>query len=178
MARVAPGMQKANRQRFNLFHLNQLPCGGHQRGFIQRQQNLALHIQPFRHFQAQMARHQRGRCFQEQIVQIVADFAPDLDGIAKPIGGEQAHLAAGAFNDGIRHQRRAMHNAVQITRLQAGFFQKPRNAGDNRFRWIIRRGQPLASRHQIPRGIVQDKIREGAANINTNARCRLHGFAP
>ena len=68
MAWVAPGMQKAYRQRFNLFNLHQLARGGDQRGLIQGQQHCALHIQAFGHFQAQMARHQRGRCFQEKIV--------------------------------------------------------------------------------------------------------------
>ena len=71
-----------------------------------------------------------------------------------------------------------MHNTMQIGGLQAGFFQQPRNAGDNRFRWIIRRRQPLAGRHQIARGIMQDEIGEGATDINADAGCRVHGLAP
>ena len=71
-----------------------------------------------------------------------------------------------------------MHNTVQIAGLQAGFLQQPRNAGDNRFRWIIRRREPLAGRHQIARWIMQYEIGEGTTNINADACCRVHGLAP
>ena len=71
-----------------------------------------------------------------------------------------------------------MHNTMQIGGLQAGFFQQARNAGDNRFRWIIWCGQPLAGGHQIARRIMQYEIGEGATDINADTSCCVHGLAP
>ena len=71
-----------------------------------------------------------------------------------------------------------MHNTVQISGLEAGFVQQACNAGDNRFRWITRRRQSLAGRHQIARWIMQNEIREGAADINADTCCGTHGLAP
>jgi hypothetical protein len=138
-----------------------------------------MHIKASGHFEAQVPRHQRRRRFQEQVVQVVAGFLADLDGIAKALGGQQADLAAGALDDGVGDQRRAVHHRMQRDGGQSGLLQQPRDARGDRFGGIVGRGEALAGRDQVAGGVVQHEVGERAADIDADAgRRRAHGVAP
>ena len=177
VARVAPGVHEADGDRLNTL--------GHQgrglardRGLVQRLQFRAVDVEPPRHFEAQLARHQRGRGFEKKVVEIVARLLADLDGIAEALGGQQADLAAGALDDGVGHERRAMHHGMQRGRRQARFLEQAGDAGDDRLGRVVGRGQALAGGDQVARGIVQDEVGEGAADVDTDAGRVRHFFTP
>ena len=82
---------------------------------------------------------------------------------------------AGAFDDGVGDQRRAVHNAVQLAGVHLRFLQQAGDAGDDRRAGILRRGQQLAGVHKVAARIVQHQIGEGAADINADA-CGTRGL--
>ena len=55
------------------------------RGLVERQQHVAFVVQPFRHRQAQMARHQRFRQHDVQVVLVVAALVAHRDHVAEAL---------------------------------------------------------------------------------------------
>ena len=52
--------------------------------FVERREHAAIGGHPLRHIEAQVARHQRFRQIEIQIIKFVAMLAADLHGVAKP----------------------------------------------------------------------------------------------
>ena len=116
-----------------------------------------------------MARHKRFRHAHEQIIGIVAEFRANLQNIAKALGGDQARGHAAPFDQRIRDQRGAVDDMAHILCLRAGARQQITHAFKHRFFRRMGRGEHLAIENPPITGIEHHQIREGAANINTNA---------
>ena len=86
----AIGVHEGDGERLAAFVLDQLACRSGDCVLVERQQDFAVGTDAFGDFQAAVARHQRGRRVEEQVVEIVASLAADLDAVAESIGGEQA----------------------------------------------------------------------------------------
>ncbi len=151
--------------------LNQLSRRGRHRAFIQAEQDLAVGVNPFGNLQAATTWNEGRRHFQEQIVEIVACFAADLDRIAKALGCEQADGGPRAFDDRIGDQRRSVHQTVQVGRFQLRLPQDTGDPGDDRSAGVVRRREQLSRVDEIAGRIVQHQIGEGPTNIDTDA-CR------
>jgi hypothetical protein len=135
---------------------------------------LAVDIEPFGDLEAPAARHQGGRRFEEEIVEVVTDLLSHLDDVAEALGRDQADGGAGAFDHRIGHQCGAVHDAVQVRCGETGLTQQPPRAVDDRLARIVRRRQELAGVNEIAPGIVQHEIGECASDIDPEARRRPH----
>jgi len=149
-----------------LFH--QLTRGARDSVFIQLQQHLVIGANALRHFEAAVSRHQGWWRTEEQVVEIITRLTPDLDAVAKSIGGQQADGSAGTFDDGVGHQRGAMDHTMKIGRLHIDLAQQPRETGDDGGTGIVGCGRQLAGVHQVAPRIMQHKVGEGAIDINTD----------
>src|SRR5262249_57949469 len=63
-------------------------CRAIDRGLVERQQHLAREVHPLAHLAPAIARRQRGRRLQEQVVEIVARLAPDLQDRKRVVHGK------------------------------------------------------------------------------------------
>jgi hypothetical protein len=62
-----------------------------------------------------------------------------------------------------------VNDAVNLGDIKAFLFQKTRNAVQNGFAGIVGRRQQLAGVDDLMRGIMQNEIGEGAADIDADA---------
>ena len=75
-------MQEADGDRLGTFRAQAQRCGTHFRR-IERGQNVAVAVEPFGHFKAVAARHQRFGELQEQVVDVVALLGAHLQDVAE-----------------------------------------------------------------------------------------------
>jgi hypothetical protein len=94
--------------------------------------------------------------------------APDLQQVAKPPRGDQRHPAAAALQKRVGRNRSAMGQAAyggEVDVVLAGQFAQ---AGHNGLGRVVRRRRPLSDPHSAAAVLVGVKIREGAADIDTD----------
>ena len=86
---------------------------------IQLAWRAAIGQRALRDIKAQMARHQRTRLLEHQIVEIVAILAPDLNGIAKALVVNSAVARALALDHRVCHQCGAVHQMQHLAGADA-----------------------------------------------------------
>ena len=119
MRGIAVGVQEADGDRLDALRA-QAQRGGAHFGGIQRGQNVAVAVQPFGHFQAVAAGHQRFGELQEQVVDVVALLGAHLQDVAEAARGDQAEPGAGALDQRVGDQRGAVHRVADVGEGQAG----------------------------------------------------------
>jgi hypothetical protein len=169
MRGIPVGVHERDRDRLDAVALDHLARNRGNRLLVEGHEKLALEIHPLADLAPPVARHQgRGR-FEEQVVEVVAGLAADLDHVAKSLGGDQADGRAGALDHRVGHQRGAVHDAVQLGSRNIRLAQDARDAGDDCLARIVRRREQLAGMDEIAARIVQHEIGEGAADIDADA---------
>ena len=129
----------------------------------------AVGVDPFVDFEAQVARHQRCRHLEEQVIQLVAVLAGDLVRVAEASGGQESRARALAFDDGVGHQGGAVDDVLDLIGRCAGLLQRiPEHVGD-RLRRVAGRGQNFAHGERAAAVIDQDQIGEGAADVDADS---------
>ena len=165
-------MHEGDGQRFDLFFFHQTPHRVSNRDFRQRQHHVTIDADPLGYFQPSAARHQRRAGFQEQVVQVVARLAADLDAVAESFCRQQPNRRALAFDDGVGHQRRAMHHAVHVAGTDLRLPQQPGKTFDDGDARVLGRGEELARVNKVACRVVQHEIGECAADIDPDAHVR------
>ena len=118
VARVAPGVQIADRDRLDFFLLQHRDRGV-ERGRVERDFDAAVGAHPLAHGQAQPARHELLGRRHAEIVAVVLQPLAHLDDVAMAFGGEEAEAGALAFEQRVGRDGRAVHDAVGL-RQQRG----------------------------------------------------------
>ena len=168
MRRIGVGMEQADRDAFDAGVFERADrC--RRRVFVERRQHLAGGIEPLVHFQAQIARHQRHRPFEKQIVALRPVAPADLVNIAKPFGRDQPGARAFVLEHGVDRHGRAVHEETRAGDVDIGAFQTIVDAA----RQIVRRGQRLAAKHLA---VVVDghQIGKRSAYINCDSHEAFH----
>jgi hypothetical protein len=88
------------------------------RGLIERHERFAQSIQSLGHLEPQIARHERRRLRVEQVVDLGAVAAAQLEHVAEALGRDQADARALLLHDGVDHGRRAMDDRRQIRQIE------------------------------------------------------------
>lgn len=127
---IAVGVHEADRDRFDPV-ARQRAGNLAQPSFVERQEPLAAGVDPLAHFVAQMARHDRGRTLERQIIEVVARLVAHLEDVAEALGRDEADLGALALDDGVGHQRGAVDDAVELDDRPACLAQQALRAGDD-----------------------------------------------
>ena len=128
----------------------------------------AVRVHPLRHFEAQVARHQRvGLRGQIEAIEMRAVLPRDLEHVAEAARRHETHGRAAPLDDGIGDKRRPVRE--QCPRARRG--TERREAVQHACRGCGRCRRHLARAHD-PGRIPGHEVREGAANVNADASTR------
>ena len=131
----------------------------------ERRQDIALRVHPLGHLEAQVPRHERIRLGgQVEAVEMRAVLPRDLEHVAEPARGDEAHGRDAPLDDGIGDQRRAVREERPRAGLGLEHGEPVQHARGGR----RRSGRHLARAHG-PGGIPGHEVREGAAHVDADA---------
>jgi hypothetical protein len=144
-------------------------------GLIERDQNIAVGLQPLANAEAQLARHQRLRRRRTQIIAVGFEALAHFNDVAMAFGGEQRHSGALALQQRVGRNRGAMNQALgrgqhvraRNVQPQRQFFQ-PRHDAD---RLVGRRGRRFC-KHGAPGLVRGHQVGIGSADVNSDCEHR------
>ena len=84
--------------------------------FVEREPHDALDVHALGHREAERARHERRRLFEEHVVLVVAALVGDLDDVAETFGRDQRGAGALALDDGVGRERGAVQEHADVAR--------------------------------------------------------------
>ena len=149
------------------------------RALVERPPHGAVHVHALRHREAQLARHQRLRLDDVDVVLVEAALVGDLDDVAETVGGDQRRARALALDDGVGGERGAVHQHADVGEGEARGGQHAARALDDGHLRRPRRGQHLGDEAALPG--QQHDVGEGAADIDGQPGRRMllaHALSP
>jgi hypothetical protein len=166
--RIGEAVQEAHCHGLDLLRGERLDRARHA-GLIEREENLALRINPLAHRQAQPPGDQRRRQVDIDVVLLEPIFVPDLEHIAEPFGGEKGSSGALALDQRIGGERRPMHDQPDLAGLDSRLgCDRAQSSEHARFR-RLRGGEDLY--RESPLGRFQRDIGERAADVDADPDC-------
>src|SRR5262249_14473660 len=100
-------------------------------------------------------------------------LGPHFENIAKTLGRDQSELGAAAFDDGVGDQRGAVDDLADVAEADARGLGQLIEADQRGLGRIMRRRQPLVQPNRAGGAILENEIRECAADIEADAPGRL-----
>ena len=158
-------MQEADRHALDAFAAQRAGQRFEPRG-VEFRAHLAARIHPFRHAEAQVARHQRFGTFHEDIVLIETVLLRHLDAVTKTFRGDQRDAGALALDDGVGRERGAVDDHADVARLHRPQHQ-PHCLNHTVFRFAGR-GEHL--RLGAVATVFQHHVGERPADVDSQAR--------
>ena len=125
-------MEKANRDALHVLGLERGKEGKHGL-FIQRAKHPPLHIDTLGHGETSLARHQRLRFFEHQVILIEPGLVADLQHVTEAFRGDQRGDRPLALQNRVGRKRRAVNDQPHVAAIETGGFQRLRNACENAF---------------------------------------------
>ena len=171
---IPVGMEQADRHGLDALG-EQAPDDLACAGLVQRLHHAAVGQEPLVHFSAEVARGQRGRGVDEEIVHVVAPLAADLEGVPEAPRREQPRSRALALDEGVGGERRPMDEAADGARRNPHFFEEAHDPGFNALGGVLGGRQELADPDGAARLVDQNKVGEGAADIHPEPVRGGHG---
>ena len=177
VAIVVEGPEEGDRKRLDLVVVHQRANRLAHRLFVQLAQHRALVVHPLRHAPGARARHQRrspvGR--HRVLDAVLGEAGPAAVGAARDrqrvleaFGGDQAGLGAGAGEQRVVHNRRAVHEERRLRQQRvcgkADAVHRSADGGEHAVREVGRGRECLAEAHRLASG-EQHRVRTGAADI-------------
>ena len=136
------------------------------RADVQGPMDVARHPCPFGDLQTQVPGHQRRGPGDGDVVELVLAFAPDLQGVAKALGGDQTSDRARALDQGVGEQRGGVDHAADAARVDPILVQEAGDAGHDPVRRVVVGRQYLAVQLSAGVVVVDHDVGERAADIN------------
>ncbi len=176
MRRVGETVQEADGDRLDRLRLDLAEDAGDIR-LVERRDDCPLRVHPLGDAPAPAARHQRRRQVDVDVILLEAVLVADLDGVAKPLGGDQRGPCALALDQSVGRQGRAVDDDADIGGGELRRLQHDGDRLDDAALGRARGGQHLGAEATPPE--LERDIREGAANIDAETRfaVRLHGVS-
>ena len=172
MGRVGEAVEEPDRERLDRFlpqHRDERRNGA----LVERQQDPPAHVHPFRHGQAEVARHERLWQADAKVVLVVAALVAHRQHVAEPGGRDQRGRGSLTLDDRVGRQGRTVHEDGDIRRRDPGGGKDGLYPGDDPLFRGRRSRQHLCRRPAS--GVFQGEVGEGAADIDGQARA---GHAP
>ncbi len=163
--RIDVRVEKQDRNRLDA-ELHELAAERGDLFILERVQGLAFRQHALVDLEAQRAFDQRHVLAEIEIVGVRPVDAADLVDVAEALRDDERGLGAGALQDGVDRDRRAMQEEARRRVVAAGLG----DAGVDPLDQALRRGQHLAERE--PAGLVVEHrdVREGAADVGGEAQ--------
>ena len=165
MHRVGVGVQEHERDRNDPGGAQHIDLAQELR-LVERLGDAAVGPHPLADIEPQVARHERRRVFDADIVEIVFALAADLEHVAKSGSDQQPGCSAFALDQRVGEQRRRMHDAADAARVEPAFGEDRANAGDDTLLRVGMRRQYLAAPTAAAVVIMNDEIGKRTADID------------
>ena len=171
---VGIGVQETHRHHLHAVAAQLGDRGRHVR-LLQRRQHRPGGVDPLRHPQPQVARHQRRRLVELGVVERRLGIArlghprqpADLQHVAESGGGEQSHARRGALQDRVEGHGAAVREVAHRLRRHPGLVREPAQPVQCAVRRSRRRRRHLGGVRRAAGVVHQDQVGEGAANVVT-----------
>ncbi len=160
---IGIAVQKADRDAFDFLRAQ----GGDRlqhRALIERQQHRAVGRDALAHRQPPLARYQRRRLLQVEVVLLEAALGAELDRVAKALGGQERGARALALDQRVGREGGAVDDDLDVTGTNPGRFERGADALEHRLLGRRRRGEDLD--RPLPRLPLGDHVGEGTANVD------------
>jgi hypothetical protein len=95
---------------------------------------------------------------------MLASGTADIEHVLEALGGDQRHGLDAVLDDGVGHQRRAVHEVVDVDGGQARSGKRRLDAGDG----IVALRRHLDRAQFARRGPERDEVGEGAADVDAD----------
>ena len=122
--RVGVGVQQADRDRLDAL-LGERPGDRPDRVLVERDEHLAVPVEPFRDPEAQRPRDERDGLLELDVVQRRPDLAADLEDVAEALGRDQRGPRDLALDDRVGRHGRAVDDVAQAGRVRLGRREDP-----------------------------------------------------
>ena len=119
--------------------------------------------------------YERRRLVDEQVVHVVAAFAPDLDGVAEPRGGQKSRPGALALDERVGGQRRPVYEGADIGGARPGIVEHGHYALLDGLRRVLGSREELADLDSACRVVHPDEVGEGATDVDADASVLRRG---
>ena len=167
--RVAVGVQEADRDGLDARVLE--PRDGRAGArLVQRREHAAVGLDALRDLEPQVARHQRRRLVDEEVVHVVAAFAPDLDRVAEARRREEPRPRALALDQRVGGQRGPVDQRADIGGPAARVVQQRDHALLDGLRGVLGGREELADLDGACGVVHPDEVGEGPADVDADAR--------
>ena len=151
------------------------PCevAGHRldRRLVQGHQHPTVHVDPLGHRQPALARHQRGRLLEHDVVLVVAALVADVEHVAEALGGHERGERALALDDRVGRERGAVDEQPHCAGVRARAHEHVVHPGEHRLVRGARCGEDLGGGESI--AMLEHDVGEGAADIHSNSEFAL-----
>ena len=138
------------------------------RGFVQRNQRHAVHIQTLAHGQPPGPAHQRHGLDDIQVVLLEPALRAHFEHVPEALGGDEQGLRAAPFDQGVGRERRAMDDLADLAERDPGGCAGRRHAVQHgAFR--LRPGSQQFDRMESAVAMLQREIGKGAADVHSNS---------
>ena len=156
-------MQEADRDAFDGFGAE----GGDEGGdgpFVERQEDVAVVVEPFGDGQPEVAGHEGLREGDVEVVLVVAALIAEGEDVAEAFGGDQRGAGALAFDDGVGGEGGAVDEEGDVGRGEAGGAEDFGGAVEDGALGVGRRGEDFEA---VPGGAdFEREVGEGAADVD------------
>ena len=132
----------------------------------------AIRFEPLGNFEAQLLRHQGGQLRRHvEAVEVAAVLAPNGEGIAESLCGDERHAGELALDDGVGRHGRAVHQVGDLVPAQADGRERRVHAGHG----LARHAAHLGRAVEITLRVDGHHVGEGAADIDADLPGFGHG---
>ena len=162
---VQEGEHEADRDRL---HLEGPDALDHriQPGLVERNDDLALGVDPLPDLEAAAARHQHRRGVLEQVVEVRAGRAAQLQHVAEALGGDERDIGALRFQERVGDDRGGVGDEGDRSGVDGVFPHRRTHAVDHRGAEIARRGEHLGDARAPALLVQHGDIGERPADID------------
>jgi hypothetical protein len=174
--RIAIGVQERDRDRLDT--VGREGAGRPPHGLaIERNDDIAVAVDPLRDLQTPPPRHERVGKAQEEVVDVVALLGPDFEDVAEPGRAEEAEPGAAPLDQRVRDERRAVQDLADRRERHPRSLQQFGEAGERTLGRILRRREAFVEADRRLGRIEQDEIGECPADVEADTVPPCHRLA-
>ena len=137
------------------------------RRLVERLQHPAVDVDPLRHHEPALARHERERLLDHDVVLVVAALVADVEHVAEALGGHQRGECALALDDRVGRERGAVNQQPDHPRVRPRSREHVVHAGEHGVVRGVRSREDLCGGQRI--AVLQHDIGERAAHVHADA---------
>ncbi len=166
VARVRVGVKEHHRERAHAA-VGQSLDRRHELIAIERPADGAIGVDTLAHLEPQIARDQRLGLGDVEVVELELSLAPDLERVAESGRRDQPGDGALALDEGVGEERRRVHDAREVSRLERPVSENRRDARDHGTDRVVVGRQHLAAPLASGVVVVHHDVGEGAADVDS-----------